>query len=417
MSDITPDSDIIPDNAAASPSGIGQGALAGLRVIDLTRVLGGPYCSQILGDHGADVVKIEPPQGDEVRDWGPPFHEADAAYFIGVNRNKRAVSLDLGQDAGREVLLRLLADADVLLENFKPGTMEKWNLAPALLRERFPRLIHCRITGFGSDGPLGGFPGYDAIVQAMAGWFSVNGEQGGDPTRLGVAMVDLGTGLYSATAILMAVHERQRSQQGQFIDMTLYDCAVALMHPHVVNYGLSGDIPVATGNAHPNISPYETFRTRTVDIFIGAGNNRAFSKLCAALDADELLSDTRFTNNADRVINRDELKVELEARLIRLDGAALCETLLAAGLPAGPIHDTAQVVAHPHTRHREMLIEQDWYRMTGIPVKFSRTPGAVRRLPPKFSQHSVEILQEAGLEQELIERLVKDGVVPLTRRR
>lgn len=394
-----------------------ESALAGLRVIDLTRVLGGPYCSQMLGDHGADVVKIEPPQGDEVRDWGPPFHEADAAYFIGVNRNKRAISLDLAQEAGREILLRLLDDADVLLENFKPGTMEKWNLAPTLLQERFPRLIHCRISGFGSDGPLGGFPGYDAIVQAMAGWFSVNGEQGGDPTRLGIAMVDMGTGLYSATAILMAVHERYRSGQGQFIDMTLYDCALALMHPHVVNYGLSGVIPTATGNAHPNISPYETFRTRTVDIFIGAGNNGAFSKLCAVLDAHELLSDPRFTNNADRVINRDELKVELEARLVRLDGAALCETLLASGLPAGPIHDTAQVVAHPHTHHRDMLVQQGWYRMTGIPVKFSRTPGAVRRLPPTFSQHSVEVLREAGVDQEVIDRLVSDGIVPLTRRR
>jgi|SRR5690554_3001681 len=394
-----------------------QGALSGLRVIDLTRVLGGPYCSQILGDHGADVVKIEPPQGDEVRDWGPPFHEADAAYFIGVNRNKRAMALDLAQPEGRDVLLTLLSDADVLLENFKPGSMEKWGLSSEALQERFPRLIHCRISGFGSDGPLGGFPGYDAIVQAMAGWFSVNGEYGGEPTRLGVAMVDMGTGLYAATAVLMAVHERHRSGQGQFIDMTLYDCAIALMHPHVVNYGLSGDVPVATGNAHPNISPYETFRTRTVDIFIGAGNNRAFSKLCDALEAPELLLDPRFTNNADRVVNRDQLKVELEARLMRIDGQALSEQLLASGLPAGAIQDTAQVVAHPHTRHRDMFVEQGWYKMTGIPIKFSRTPGAIRRLPPVFSQHSGEVLREAGLDEATIERLMQTDIVPGTRRR
>jgi len=304
-----------------------------------------------------------------------------------------------------------------LLENFKPGSMEKWGLSSEALQERFPRLIHCRISGFGSDGPLGGFPGYDAIVQAMAGWFSVNGEYGGEPTRLGVAMVDMGTGLYAATAVLMAVHERHRSGQGQFIDMTLYDCAIALMHPHVVNYGLSGDVPVATGNAHPNISPYETFRTRTVDIFIGAGNNRAFSKLCDALEAPELLLDPRFTNNADRVVNRDQLKVELEARLMRIDGQALSEQLLASGLPAGAIQDTAQVVAHPHTRHRDMFVEQGWYKMTGIPIKFSRTPGAIRRLPPVFSQHSGEVLREAGLDEATIERLMQTDIVPGTRRR
>lgn len=401
----------------ATRRGAGQGALAGLRIIDLSRVLGGPYCSQILGDHGADVIKVEPPQGDEVRDWGPPFHNADAAYFIGVNRNKRAISLDLGTEAGRDVLLKLLEQADVLLENFKPGTLEKWGLAPDYLQTRFPQLVHCRISGFGSDGPMGGYPGYDAIVQAMAGWFSVNGEQGGAPTRLGVAMVDMGTGLYSSAAIMMALYERQRSGLGQFIDMTLYDCAVALMHPHVVNYGLSGEVPVATGNAHPNISPYETFRTRTVDIFIGAGNNRAFARLCEAIDAPELLQDRRFADNAGRVVHREQLKVELEARLMRIDGAALCNTLLAAGLAAGPIHDTAQVVAHPHTRHRDMYVEQGWYRMTGIPIRFSATPGSIQRLPPTFGEHNDEVLHELGLSDEQIEQLVQAGVVVRQRRR
>jgi len=288
-------------------------ALTGKRIIDLSRVLGGPYCTQVLADHGAEVIKIEPPQGDETRDWGPPFHEGDAAYYIGVNRNKRSMGLDLTQPAGRDLLLRLLDGADILLENYKPGTMEKWGLGyEAVLRERFPRLIHCRVSGFGADGPLGGFPGYDAIVQAMAGWFSVNGEKDSQPTRLGIAMVDMGTGLYTAVALLMALTERERSGLGQYIDMTLYDCAVSLMHPHIVNYKFSGKIPVATGNAHPNISPYDTFRTRTVDIFIGAGNNGAFAKLCEELDCCELSEDARFTQNIDRVNNRADLKAELE---------------------------------------------------------------------------------------------------------
>jgi formyl-CoA transferase len=392
-------------------------ALTGKRIIDLSRVLGGPYCTQVLADHGAEVIKIEPPQGDETRDWGPPFHEGDAAYYIGVNRNKRSMGLDLTLPAGRDLLLQLLDGADILLENYKPGTMEKWGLGyEAVLRERFPRLIHCRVSGFGADGPLGGFPGYDAIVQAMAGWFSVNGEKGSQPTRLGIAMVDMGTGLYTAVALLMALTERERSGLGQYIDMTLYDCAVSLMHPHIVNYKFSGKIPVATGNAHPNISPYDTFRTRTVDIFIGAGNNGAFMKLCEELGCRELTEDARFTHNIDRVNNRADLKAELESRLMKIDGSELCERLLLAGLPAGPIHDTAQVVAHPHTQHRGMNVEQDWYRMTGTPIKFSRTPGALRYLPPKFGQHTREILAEYGLTAGEVDALLNAGVVLEKRR-
>lgn len=400
------------DKPSQAPS-----ALTGKRIIDLSRVLGGPYCTQVLADHGAEVIKIEPPQGDETRDWGPPFHEGDAAYYIGVNRNKRSMGLDLTQAAGRDLLLQLLEGADILLENYKPGTMEKWGLGyEAVLRERYPRLIHCRVSGFGADGPLGGFPGYDAIVQAMAGWFSVNGEKGSQPTRLGIAMVDMGTGLYTAVALLMALAERERSGLGQYIDMTLYDCAVSLMHPHIVNYKFSGNIPVATGNAHPNISPYDTFRTRTVDIFIGAGNSGAFAKLCEELGCGELTEDPRFTHNIDRVNNRAELKAELESRLMKIDGAELCERLLRAGLPAGPIHDTAQVVAHPHTQHRGMNVEQDWYRMTGTPIKFSRTPGALRYLPPKFGEHTREILAEYELSAGEIDALLSAGVVLEKRR-
>lgn len=397
---------------------VATSALSGKLVIDLTRVLGGPYCTQILGDHGAEIVKVEPPKGDETRDWGPPFHEEDSAYYIGVNRNKRSMGLDLTQGSGRDVLLRLLENADVLIENFKPGTMEKWGLGyEEVLSKRFPKLIHCRVSGFGSDGPMGGFPGYDAIIQAMAGWFSINGEKGSEPTRLGLAGVDMGTGLYSAIAILLALAERERSGQGQYLDMTLYDCAVSLMHPHIPNYNYSGKIPGPTGNAHPNISPYDTFRTKTVDVFIGAGNDGAYAKMCHALGRPELISDPRFTKNINRVEHRDELKVEIETSLMRIDGHEICETLAKAGLAIGPIHNTQQVVDHPHTHHRQMTIEKDWYKMTGTPIKMSRTPGSLKRLPPKYGEHSTELLTEFGFSSAQIQELIEQGVVLTQRRR
>jgi crotonobetainyl-CoA:carnitine CoA-transferase CaiB-like acyl-CoA transferase len=397
---------------------VATSALSGKLVIDLTRVLGGPYCTQILGDHGADIVKIEPPKGDETRDWGPPFHEEDSAYYIGVNRNKRSMGLDLTQGPGQEVLLQLLENADILIENFKPGTMEKWGLGyEEVLRARFPKLIHCRVSGFGGDGPMGGFPGYDAIIQAMAGWFSINGEEGSEPTRLGLAGVDMGTGLYSAIAILLALAERERSGQGQYLDMTLYDCAVSLMHPHIPNYNYSGKIPGPTGNAHPNISPYDTFRTKTVDVFIGAGNDGAYAKMCRALGRAELIEDPRFIKNINRVEHRAELKVEVEASLMRIDGHEICETLAKAGLAVGPIHNTQQVVDHPHTHHRQMTIEKDWYKMTGTPIKMSRTPGSLKRLPPKYGEHSTELLTEFGFSSEQIKDLIDNGVVLTQRRR
>ena len=394
------------------------GALAGLKVIDLSRVLGGPYCTQILGDHGADIVKIEPPQGDEVRDWGPPFHDDDASYFIGVNRNKRSMALDLREEAGRKVLLRLLEDADVLLENYKPGTMERWGLGyEAVLSKKFPSLIHARISGFGSDGPFGGYPGYDAIVQAMAGMFGVNGTPEQGPMRLGIAMVDMGTGLYTAIAILMAALERTRSGKGQYIDMTLYDCAVSLMHPHVPNFYLSGKIPVMTGNAHPNISPYDKFKTATTEIFLGAGNNRAFRRFCDEIGRPDLPDDPRFSENRGRVENRPELTLELEQAMRDVDGFELCNRLLEAGIPAGPVMNTKEMFEHPHTVHRDMAVKKDWYQGTGIPIKFSRTPGEVRRTPPPFSAHAREILSEYGFSEEEVERLADSGVLVEKRNR
>ena len=287
---------------------LGQHALDGVKVIDLTRVLGGPYATQILADHGADVIKIESVAGDEVRGWGPPFARDMASYFINVNRNKKSVVIDLASVPGRDLLLRLLEDADVLIDNFKTGTLEKWGIGyEAVLKNRFPRLVHCRISGFGEAGPLGGAPGYDAVVQAMTGMMSINGMAESGPVRLGAPIVDMGTGLYCVIGILMALHERQNSGLGQYIDMTLYDSALALMHPHNANYFLSKKPGTATGNSHPNISPYDKYATATNDIFIGIGNNRAFRRFCDALGESEIADDPRFTDNADRVVNRAAL--------------------------------------------------------------------------------------------------------------
>lgn len=395
------------------------GTLAGIKVVDCTRVLGGPYCTQMLGDHGAEIIKIEPPQGDEVRDWGPPFDDGrDASYFLGVNRNKRSLALDLSTDRGKEVLLRLLEEADVLVENYKPGSMEKWGLGyEQVLKQRFPKLVHCRISGFGADGPYGGFPGYDGIIQAMVGHFSINGTPDGGPVRLGIPMVDIGTGLYSSNAILMALLERERSGQGQYIDMTLYDCGLALMHPHVANYSLSGRVPKLTGNQHPNISPYDLFKTATVDIFVAGGNDRAFKKLCAELGKPELGDDPRFATNGDRLNNQDALRAELQALLADVDGNELCDRLLAAGLPVGPMRNTEEVMAHPHTVHRGMAAEKDGWKGWGIPIKFSRTPGEIKRRPPRFGEHGRELLEENGFSADEVDGLIADGTVLEARRK
>jgi crotonobetainyl-CoA:carnitine CoA-transferase CaiB-like acyl-CoA transferase len=393
------------------------GALAGLKVIDLTRVLGGPYCTMILSDHGAEVIKIEPPQGDEVRDWGPPFLGDDASYFIGINRNKRSLALDLGKPEGKAVLLRLLEGADVLVENFKPGSMEKWGLGYERdLAPRFPGLIHCRISGFGGDGPLGGLPGYDAILQSMTGLMSVNGDATTGPMRMGTAMVDMGTGLYSAVGILMALQERTRSGLGQYLDMALYDCGLSLLHPQAPNFFLNGKRPVGTGNPHPNLVPYDKFPTRTCEIFIASGNNPQFRKMCDIIGRPHLAEDPRFANNGERNINRDALTAELKAAFADQDGHDTALRLIRGGVPAGPVLWVDEAAEAPHTAHREMVTELGAYKGLGTPIKLSRTPGGTRAAPPRFGEHGADILAQHGYSPEEIARLQEAGVM-LTQRR
>jgi crotonobetainyl-CoA:carnitine CoA-transferase CaiB-like acyl-CoA transferase len=392
------------------------GAVVGLRVIDLTRVLGGPYCTQLLADHGADVIKVEPPAGDEVREWGPPFHDGDAAYFIGINRNKRSIGLDLASPGGRAVLLRMLRDADVLIENFKPGTLDKWGIGNDVLRAQFPRLIHCRISGFGGDGPRGGNPGYDAIIQAMTGMIAATGSPESGPMRIGVPLVDISTGLFAAVGILMAVIERQRSGLGQFLETTLFETGLAIMHPHTANYFLHGKPPTLTGNEHPNLFPYAIFETRDGKIFTGVGNDGTFRKLCNEIGKPELGTDPRFARNRDRVINREALRAELDAVFSQHDTEPLCDRLLSAGLPAGPVQAIDKALQNPHTLYRGDIIDKDWYKGVASPVRFDRSKASLRRTPPKFSQHATEVLAEFGYSPGEIQDLVANGVVCNERR-
>jgi len=365
---------------------ITPGSLQGLRVVDLSRVLAGPYCTQILADHGADVLKVEPPTGDETRGWGPPFDaQGTASYFQGLNRNKRGCTMDLTDPAQREVLLEWLAEADVLVENFKTGTMEKWGLAPATVLARFPRLVYARITGFGADGPMGGLPGYDAAIQALSGIMSVNGQadaRGGEPLRVGLPVVDMVTGLNAAIGISFALIERQRSGRGQFLEVALYDAGLSLLHPHAANHLMDGRIPGRSGNAHPNITPYDTFATATDQIFLAVGNDKQFATLCRLIGLPDLPADERFATNGQRTRHRLELKERLEAALVAFECKPLADRMVREGVPCAPIVDVASALADPHTRHRGMVVEIGAYRGVASPIKMARTPASYRLPPP-----------------------------------
>lgn len=387
------------------------GALEGLKVVDLSRVLGGPYCAQMLADHGAEVVKIEPPQGDETRLWGPPFDsEGISAYFAGINRNKRTVALDLSKKEGREVLLKLLETADVLIENFKTGTMEKWGIGYETLSQKFPRLVHARVSGFGADGPLGGFPGYDAMVQASAGLVSVNGAPEAGPVRIGVPVVDLSTGMNACMGILMALYERNRSGKGQFVDATLYDSAVALHQPHAPNYFMAGLKPKLYGNSHGNLAPYANFPTKGRNIVIGAGNDGQFRKLTQMLGKPELADDPRFKTNKDRVAHREALEAELRVLTKDRNGEEFANELMKNGVPSGAVMEVPDVMEHPHTRHRGMVWEKDGWRNVGNPVKLSRTPPAARSKPRTFGADTRKVLGQVGYSTAEIDELLATGV-------
>ena len=379
-------------------------ALDGLRVLELTQVMAGPFCGQVLGDMGADVVKIEPPEGDSTR------QALGTAAFLAVNRNKRSVALDLKAEAHQPVLHRLARDADVVLENYRPGVAARLGAGWETLSALNPRLVYASVSGFGQTGPYAQRPGYDLIAQGLSGVMSVTGEPDGDPVKCGIPIGDLSAGLFCAVAILSAVHARERTGRGQRIDTSLFEGALALSIWETAELWGTGRVPQPLGSAHRLTAPYQALRTRDGHVTVGANNQKLWQKLCEAIGRPELVDDPRFAGNDDRMANRRELVRELESGLAARSTDEWVAALVDAGVPCGPIHDYRQVFEDPHTQAREMEVrlqhpEEGEIRALGIPVKLSDTPGAIRRPAPLLGEHTAEVLREAGLTDEEIAAL------------
>ncbi|MCD0449797.1 CoA transferase [Actinocorallia sp. API 0066] len=390
-----------------------EGILRGLRVLDLSRVLAGPYCAQMLADHGASVVKVEGPGGDETRTWGPPFHEdGTSAYFHGLNRSKRNLGLDLATEGGRAVLARLIGEADVVVENFKAGTMARWGLGyEEVLAERHPRLVYCRISGFGTDGPMGGLPGYDAVLQAYGGLMSVNGYPDREPLRVGVPIVDLMTAQLAFSGILLALHERTASGRGQLVDATLLDAVMSVLHPHAAAWVADGRTPRRTGGAHPMLAPYQVFSTRSGDFFVSAANDRQFRSLAGVLGRPDLADDPRFRDNPARVAHIDALVTILTELIDAWDGAELTRRLIAAGVPAGPVNDVGTALNDPQVRHRGLFVEADGYRGVGVPLAFGRSGTRPPSAPRPRGADTRAVLAGLGYTDEEIAALAAEGTL------
>ena len=403
------------------------GALDDIKVVDLSRVLAGPWSTQNLADLGADVIKIERPGvGDDTRSWGPPFvshtegDAQDAAYFFCANRNKRSLTLDFTTDKGREILIKLIAQADVLIENYKVGGLKKYGLDYESLSRINPRLIYCSITGFGQDGPYADRPGYDALVQAMGGLMSVTGEPddvpGGGPQKVGVAVVDILTGLYATNAILAALLHRAKSNQGQHIDIALLDVQVAALANQSGNYLLSGSVPLRMGSAHPSIVPYQPFACADGHVMLAIGNDGQFTSLCRAAGQAAIASDERFATNAMRVRHRAEL-LEVLTPLMRQHGVERwCELAQQEGFPCGPINTIDRVFRDPQVRAREMQIQMNSpsygaLDLVASPMRLSASPVSYRRAPPSLGQDTQEVLRDLDYSDDEIASLRDSGVI------
>ena len=387
-----------------------------LLVVDLTRALAGPYCTMMLADLGARVVKVESPEGgDDTRGWGPPFYEGESAYFLSINRNKESLTLNLKDRRGRDLLLRLLRRADVLVENFRPGTMDRLGLGYAAVHEIAPRVVYCSISGFGQTGAYRERAAYDLIVQGMGGIMGITGEPDGSPMRVGVAIADICAGMFAAYGVLAALRVRERTGAGQWVDASMLDGQVAWMTYMAANYFATGENPPRIGSAHLNLVPYQPFRTRDGFVNVAVGSEGLWHKFCEAVGL-AISADPRFATNADRVANRAALLDLLAPLFAGHTTAEWVERLLRAGVPAGPIYRMSEVMEDPQVRHREMVVELEHpragrIRVNGVPLKFSDTPGGVVSPPPTLGEHSEAVLRDIGCEAPEIAALRRDGVI------
>lgn len=391
-----------------------KGSLSGLRVLDLSRILAGPYCTMLLGDLGADVIKVESRSGDDTRYWGPPFHGNESAYYLGINRNKRSMVIDFSVAQGREVAAELMKKCDVLVENFRFGTLERWGFDQAWFDEHAPALVRCSITGYGPSGPRRDSPGYDFILQAESGLMSICGEPDGEPTKYGVAVVDLATGMFACIGILAALDARKRTGRGQKVDVSLFESALSLLANVASNSLISNADAQRYGNGHPNIVPYRTFPVKDGYLALAVGNDQQFQRFAMLVGREDWITDSRFCTNQARVENRELVDHEVGAALADATLDEWLERLRSIGIPCGKVNSVATALEDPQAVAREMVrtIEHPLgaFRALGIPLKFSDTPAAIRHPPPLLGEHTETLLRELlGIPAEEFERLRESG--------
>jgi crotonobetainyl-CoA:carnitine CoA-transferase CaiB-like acyl-CoA transferase len=394
------------------------GPLAGITVLDFTRVLSGPYCTMLLADMAARVIKIEQPRkGDDTRAWGPPFIGTESAYFLSINRNKESLTLDLKSPAAKPIIERLLEKADVIVENFRPGTMSRLGLDYNSIAGKHPSIVYCSISGFGQTGPRRDEPGYDAVIQAEGGLMSITGEPGGPPFRLGVAISDIVSGMFAFQGIAMALFARQRTGRGQFVDVGMLDTTAALLTYQSGNYFATGAAPQRLGNRHPTIVPYETFAASDGDFVVAAGNDGLWRTFCRACGLDALGEDVRYATNKQRVLAYEEIRPVIADRLRTRSRAEWIATLGSAGVPCGSVRDVGEVIEDPQLAAREMIqaVEHSTLgevKMLGVPIKLSDTPGTVRTAPPMLGQHTDAILTgDLGFTGDDVLRMREAGAI------